>query len=616
MCGIVGYIGSRDAYPILIEGLKRLEYRGYDSAGVALINDGGAMNIYKEKGKVSNLEALASQRDTSGHIGIAHTRWATHGEPSAVNAHPHVSQNGRLALVHNGIIENYASLKEYLAGKGYTFKSSTDTEVLVQLIQFMQDEYGKDLEGAVVMALRRVIGAYAIAVIDNEHPDKIVAAKKSSPLAIGVGEGDKEFFIASDALPIVPYTNQMVYLNDNEVALLRVGHKIEIRNLDNKEISHDVKEVDINLESLEKGGFDHFMLKEIYDQPRCMADCMRGRLLPGEKRIVLSTLNLHRDELVNAQRFIIVACGTSWHAGLIGKQLIEQWAKVPVEVEYASEFRYRNPVIMPGDVVIAISQSGETADTLAAFQLAKENNALCFGIVNAVGSSIARASDTGIYIHVGPEIGVASTKAFTGQVTVLTLFALALGHERGTITQEEYETTITELGEIPEKIKAVLKDDGKIKEIARALTYAENALYMGRGFNYPVALEGALKLKEISYIHAEGYPAAEMKHGPIALIDEDMPVVFVATHHQLYKKILSNIEEVKARNGRIIAIVTEGDEAVSKIAEAAIAVPPTLATLAPLLSVIPLQLIAYHVAVEKGLNVDQPRNLAKSVTVE
>ena len=615
MCGIVGYIGARDAYPILIEGLKRLEYRGYDSAGVALINGDGAMNIYKEKGKVSNLEAIASQRDTSGHIGIAHTRWATHGEPSAINAHPHVSQNGRLALVHNGIIENYASLKEYLAGKGYTFKSSTDTEVLVQLVQFMQDEYGKDLEGAVVMALRRVIGAYAIAVIDNECPDKIVVAKKSSPLAIGIGEGDKEFFIASDALPIVPYTNQMVYLNDNEVALLRVGHKIEIRNLDNKEISHDIKEVDINLESLEKGGFDHFMLKEIYDQPRCMADCMRGRLLLKEKKVVLSTLNLHRDELVNAQRFIIVACGTSWHAGLIGKQLIEQWAKVPVEVEYASEFRYRNPVILPGDVVIAISQSGETADTLAAFRLAKENNALCFGIVNAVGSSIARASDTGIYIHVGPEIGVASTKAFTGQVTVLTLFALALAHERGTITQKEYEDTIAELARIPDKIKAVLNGDDKIKEIARALTYAENALYMGRGFNYPVALEGALKLKEISYIHAEGYPAAEMKHGPIALIDEDMPVIFVATHHQLYKKILSNIEEVKARNGRIIAVVTDGDEAVSKLAEATIAVPPTLATLAPLLSVIPLQLIAYHVAVEKGLNVDQPRNLAKSVTV-
>ena len=616
MCGIVGYIGNKDAYPILIEGLKRLEYRGYDSAGVALINGEGTMNIYKEKGKVSNLEAIASQRDTSGTMGIAHTRWATHGEPSAVNAHPHVSQNGRLALVHNGIIENYASLKEYLTGKGYTFKSCTDTEVLVQLIQFMQDEYGKDLEGAVIMALRRVVGAYAIAVIDNDCPDKIVVAKKSSPLVIGIGERNKEFFIASDALPIAPYTNHMVYLNDNEVALLRPDHDIEIRNLDNKEISHEVKEVDVNLEALEKGGFDHFMLKEIYDQPRCMADCMRGRLLLKEKRIVLSTLNLHRDELINAKRFIIVACGTSWHAGLIGKQLIEQWAKVPVEVEYASEFRYRNPVIQPNDVAIAISQSGETADTLAAFQLAKENNALCFGIVNVVGSSIARASDTGIYIHVGPEIGVASTKAFTGQVTVLTLFALALAHERNTITQEEYENTIEELGKIPDKIKAVLGNNAKIKEIARALTYAENALYMGRGFNYPVALEGALKLKEISYIHAEGYPAAEMKHGPIALIDEDMPVIFVATHHQLYKKILSNIEEVKARNGRIVAVVTEGDEAVSNIAEASIEVPPTLASLAPLLSVIPLQLIAYHVAVEKGLNVDQPRNLAKSVTVE
>ena len=616
MCGIVGYIGSREAYPILINGLKRLEYRGYDSAGVALINPEGQLNVYKEKGKVSNLEAIAEQRDTSGCIGIAHTRWATHGEPSAVNAHPHVSQSGRLALVHNGIIENYASLKEYLKGKGYTFKSSTDTEVLVQLIEFMQHEYGKDLEGAVVMALRRVVGAYAIAVIDNDCPDKIVVARKSSPVVIGVGEDNKEFFIASDAVPIVAYTKQMVYLNDNEVALLKTGKKIEIRNLDNQEITHDVKEVDIDLESLEKGGFDHFMLKEIYDQPRCIADCMRGRLLLKEKRVVLSALNLHRDELVSSQRFIIVACGTSWHAGLIGKQLIEQWAKVPVEVEYASEFRYRNPVILPGDVVIAISQSGETADTLAAFQLAKENNALCFGIVNVVGSSIARASDTGIYIHVGPEIGVASTKAFTGQVTVLTLFALALAHEKGTITQQEYEDTIAELANIPDKIKAVLAKDDEIKEIARALTYAENALYMGRGFNYPVALEGALKLKEISYIHAEGYPAAEMKHGPIALIDEDMPVLFVATHHQLYKKILSNIEEVKARNGRIISVVTEGDKAVSGISEATVEVPPTLAPLAPLLSVIPLQLIAYHVAVEKGLNVDQPRNLAKSVTVE
>lgn len=616
MCGIVGYIGFRDAYPVLIQGLKRLEYRGYDSTGVALINDKGAMNVYKEKGKVSNLEAIASQRDTTGKIGIAHTRWATHGEPSAVNAHPHVSQSGRLALVHNGIIENYSSLKALLAKEGYTFKSSTDTEVLVQLIEYMQKKYDKSLENATIMALRMVVGAYSIAVIDRDHPDKIVVARKSSPLVIGIGADHKEFFIASDALPIVQYTKQMVYLNDNEVALLKIGKKIEINNLNYEDITPEVKEVNISLESLEKGGFEHFMLKEIYDQPRCIADCMRGRLLLNEKRIVLSTMNLHRERLLKAQRFIIVACGTSWHAGLIGKQLIEQWANVPVEVEYASEFRYRNPVILPDDVVITISQSGETADTLAAFQLAKENNAMCFGIVNVVGSSIARASDTGIYIHVGPEIGVASTKAFTGQVTVLTLFALALGHERGTISQEEYEKTIEELGNIPEKIKSVLAKNDEIKDIARSLTYAENALYMGRGFNYPVALEGALKLKEISYIHAEGYPAAEMKHGPIALIDENMPVLFVATHHQLYKKIISNIEEVKARNGRILAVVTEGDEAVKKIAEATIEVPPTLAPLAPLLSVIPLQLIAYHVAVEKGLNVDQPRNLAKSVTVE
>lgn len=616
MCGIVGYIGFRDAYPILIQGLKRLEYRGYDSAGVALINNEGVMNVYKEKGKVSNLEALTSQRDISGQIGIAHTRWATHGEPSAINAHPHVSQSGRLALVHNGIIENYSNLKILLEKEGYTFKSSTDTEVLVQLIEYMQKKYDKSLENATIMALRMVVGAYAIAVIDKNCPDKIVVARKSSPLVIGIGADHKEFFIASDALPIVEYTKQMVYLNDNEVALLKIGKKIEINNLNYEDITPEVKEVNISLESLEKGGFEHFMLKEIYDQPRCMADCMRGRLLLNEKRIVLSTINMHRERLMKAERFIIVACGTSWHAGLIGKQLIEQWANIPVEVEYASEFRYRNPVISLDDVVIAISQSGETADTLAAFQLAKENKAMCFGIVNVVGSSIARASDTGIYIHVGPEIGVASTKAFTGQVTVLTLFALALGHERGTISKEEYESTIEELGNIPEKIKSVLAKDEEIKDIARSLTYAENALYMGRGFNYPVALEGALKLKEISYIHAEGYPAAEMKHGPIALIDENMPVVFVATHHQLYKKIISNIEEVKARNGRIIAVVTEGDEAVKEIAEATIEVPSTLASLAPLLSAIPLQLIAYHVAVEKGLNVDQPRNLAKSVTVE
>lgn len=616
MCGIVGYIGYRDAYPILIKGLHRLEYRGYDSAGVALLAGDHKMNIYKSKGKVSNLEESAASKDISGHIGIAHTRWATHGEPSTLNAHPHVSQNGRLALVHNGIIENYSNLKTFLEGKGFTFKSSTDTEVLVQLIQFIQDEYGKDLEGAVVSALRRVTGAYAIAVVDKENPDKIVVARKSSPLVVGIGEDHKEFFLASDALPIVEYTKQMVYLNDGEVALLKVGQKMEIHTLDNEDVDPKIKEVDVNLDTLEKGGYEHFMLKEIYDQPRCISDCIRGRLLADEKKIVLSAINQHRDRLLRASRFIIVACGTSWHAGLIGKQMIEQWAKIPVDVEYASEFRYRKPVIQPGDVVIAISQSGETADTLAAFELAKERGALCFGIVNVVGSSIARASDTGIYTHVGPEIGVASTKAFTGQVMVLTLFALALGHELGSISQMEFEKYVTELALIPEKMKKVLEQDALTKDISRTLTYARNALYMGRGFNYPVALEGALKLKEISYIHAEGYPAAEMKHGPIALVDENMPVVFVATHHQLYKKILSNIQEVKARNGRIIAIVTEGDEAVKNIAEATIKIPATLPVVAPLLSVLPLQLIAYHVAVFKGLNVDQPRNLAKSVTVE
>ena len=616
MCGIVGYIGYRDAYPILIKGLHRLEYRGYDSAGVALLAGDHKMNIYKSKGKVSNLEESAASKDISGHIGIAHTRWATHGEPSTLNAHPHVSQNGRLALVHNGIIENYSNLKTFLEGKGFTFKSSTDTEVLVQLIQFIQDEYGRDLEGAVVSALRRVTGAYAIAVVDKENPDKIVVARKSSPLVVGIGEDHKEFFLASDALPIVEYTKQMVYLNDGEVALLKVGQKMEIHTLDNEDVDPKIKEVDVNLDTLEKGGYEHFMLKEIYDQPRCISDCIRGRLLADEKKIVLSAINQHRDRLLRASRFIIVACGTSWHAGMIGKQMIEQWAKIPVDVEYASEFRYRKPVIQPGDVVIAISQSGETADTLAAFELAKERGALCFGIVNVVGSSIARASDTGIYTHVGPEIGVASTKAFTGQVMVLTLFALALGHELGSISQMEFEKYVTELSLIPEKMKKVLEQDALTKDISRTLTYARDALYMGRGFNYPVALEGALKLKEISYIHAEGYPAAEMKHGPIALVDENMPVVFVATHHQLYKKILSNIQEVKARNGRIIAIVTEGDEAVKNIAEATIEIPATLPVVAPLLSVLPLQRIAYHVAVFKGLNVDQPRNLAKSVTVE
>lgn len=616
MCGIVGYIGYREAYPILIKGLKRLEYRGYDSAGVAIINKEEELNVIKEKGKVSNLEAMAAGRDTSGSIGIAHTRWATHGEPSAANAHPHSSQSGRLVLVHNGIIENYSNIKEYLKGEGFTFCSSTDTEVLVQLIEHIQNMLGKDLEGAVITALQRVTGAYAIAVMDRQNPEKIVVARKSSPLVIGIGEENKEFFLASDALPIVEYTKQMVYLNDNEVALLRVGKDIEVRNLDNDDVNPVIKEVDINLENLEKGGYDHFMLKEIYDQPRCIADCMRGRLLQNEHNIVLSAIRQHRKKLLRTQRFIIIACGTSWHAGLIGKQLIEQWCGIPVDVEYASEFRYRNPVILPNDVVIAISQSGETADTLAAFELAKEHGALCFGIVNSVGSSIARASDTGIYIHVGPEIGVASTKAFTGQVSVLTLFALTLGHELGAVSQQDYEAHIDELAEIPGKIERILEHNEEIKSISRTLTFARNALYMGRGFNYPVALEGALKLKEISYIHAEGYPAAEMKHGPIALVDKDMPVIFVAPNHQLYKKIISNIQEVKARNGMIIAIVTEGDETVKDIAEYTIEIPATLPALTPLLTVIPLQLMAYHVAVEKGLNVDQPRNLAKSVTVE
>lgn len=616
MCGIVGYIGYREAYPILIKGLKRLEYRGYDSAGVAIINKEDELSVIKEKGKVSNLEAMAAGRDTSGSIGIAHTRWATHGEPSAANAHPHSSQSGRLVLVHNGIIENYSNIKEYLKGEGFTFCSSTDTEVLVQLIEHIQNMLGKDLEGAVITALKRVTGAYAIAVMDRQNPEKIVVARKSSPLVIGIGEENKEFFLASDALPIVEYTKQMVYLNDNEVALLRVGKDIEVRNLDNDDVNPVIKEVDINLENLEKGGYDHFMLKEIYDQPRCIADCMRGRLLQNEHNIVLSAIRQHRKRLLRTQRFIIIACGTSWHAGLIGKQLIEQWCGIPVDVEYASEFRYRNPVILPNDVVIAISQSGETADTLAAFELAKEHGALCFGIVNSVGSSIARASDTGIYIHVGPEIGVASTKAFTGQVSVLTLFALTLGHELGAVSQQDYEAHIDELAEIPGKIERILEHNEEIKSISRTLTFARNALYMGRGFNYPVALEGALKLKEISYIHAEGYPAAEMKHGPIALVDEDMPVIFVAPNHQLYKKIISNIQEVKARNGMIIAIVTEGDETVKDIAEYTIEIPATLPALTPLLTVIPLQLMAYHVAVEKGLNVDQPRNLAKSVTVE
>ena len=621
MCGIVGYIGQSDAYPVLIEGLKKLEYRGYDSAGVALISNQDKLNVYKTKGKVSNLEAMSADKDCSGHIGIAHTRWATHGEPSATNAHPHTSMSGDLALVHNGIIENYQVLREQLQEKGYVFKSTTDTEVLVQLIDYYYQQNGKDLVSAVCQALNDAIGAYAIAVIEKNKPNHVVAARQSSPLVVGVGKDNKDFYIASDATPIVEFTDKVVYLEDGQIADIHVGEELNIINLDHASCSYDIKTVDLDISKLSKGGFDHFMLKEIYDQPNCLRDCMSGRLFadkehPENNHIVLSALREYRERLVNTKHIIIVACGTSWHAGLIGKQLIEKMCRKRVEVAYASEFRYGDPVIEPEDVVIAISQSGETADTLAAVKLAKEKGALIFGIVNGVGSSIARETNTGIYIHVGPEIGVASTKAFTGQVTVLTLLALALGHEQGTLDDTTYHRLIGELADIPQKMEVVLKQAPMIKDIARMFTYAHNFIYLGRGINYPVALEGALKLKEISYIHAEGYPAAEMKHGPIALVDQDMPIVFIATHHQLYEKIISNMQEVKSRNGRILAVVTEGDKQVRTLADNTIEVPATSNALVALLTVVPLQLLAYYVAVDKGLNVDMPRNLAKSVTVE
>ena len=621
MCGIVGYIGQSDAYPVLIEGLKKLEYRGYDSAGVALIGNQDKLNVYKTKGKVSNLEAMAADKDCSGHIGIAHTRWATHGEPSATNAHPHTSMSGDLALVHNGIIENYQVLREQLQDKGYVFKSTTDTEVLVQLIDYYYQQNGKDLVSAVCQALNDAIGAYAIAVIEKNKPNHVVAARQSSPLVVGVGKDNKDFYIASDATPIVEFTDKVVYLEDGQIADIHVGEELNIINLDHASCSYDIKTVDLDISKLSKGVFDHFMLKEIYDQPNCLRDCMSGRLFadkehPENNHIVLSALREYREQLVNAKHIIIVACGTSWHAGLIGKQLIEKMCRKRVEVAYASEFRYGDPVIEPEDVVIAISQSGETADTLAAVKLAKEKGALIFGIVNGVGSSIARETNTGIYIHVGPEIGVASTKAFTGQVTVLTLLALALGHEQGTLDDTIYQQLIGELADIPNKMEVVLKQAPMIKDVSRMFTYAHNFLYLGRGINYPVALEGALKLKEISYIHAEGYPAAEMKHGPIALVDQDMPIVFIATHHKLYEKIISNMQEVKSRNGRILAVVTEGDKQVKALADNIIEVPATSNALVALLTVVPLQLLAYYVAVDKGLNVDMPRNLAKSVTVE
>ena len=614
MCGIVGYIGKRDAYPVLIKGLKRLEYRGYDSAGVALIDKKRRLNVYKTKGKVSDLEAFVSQKDVSGTIGIAHTRWATHGEPCQANAHPHFSSSENLALIHNGIIENYATLKEKLQKKGFIFKSSTDTEVLVQLIEFFQLSNHLDLLTAVQLALHEVIGAYAIAVLDKNNPDEIIAARKSSPLVVGIGKD--EFFLASDATPIVEYTDKVVYLQDGEIAVIRRDKTLEVVNLDNVLQNPEVRTVEMNLGQLEKGGYPHFMLKEIFEQPDCINDCMRGRINADGDKVVLSAVIDHKERLLKARRFVIVACGTSWHAGLIGKQLIESFCRIPVEVEYASEFRYRDPVIHEDDVVIAISQSGETADTLAAIELAKEKGAFIYGICNAVGSSIPRITDTGSYIHVGPEIGVASTKAFTGQVTVLTMLALTLAKEKGSMADEKYLEVIRELTVIPAKIKKILISNPKIAELSRIFTYAHNFLYLGRGYSFPVALEGALKLKEISYIHAEGYPAAEMKHGPIALIDAEMPVVVVATHNAMYEKIMSNIQEIKARKGKVIALVTEGDTVIGKLADDCIELPETLECLEPLIATVPLQLLAYHVAICKGKNVDQPRNLAKSVTVE
>lgn len=614
MCGIVGYIGKRKAYPILIKGLHRLEYRGYDSAGVALINEQGQLNVYKAKGKVSELEAFCATKDIDGTIGIAHTRWATHGEPNTTNAHPHYSESERLAIIHNGIIENYAVLKAGLMEQGYTFKSDTDTEVLVQLVEYTQINRHVDLKTAVQLALQQVVGAYAIAILDKTHPDTLIAARKGSPLVVGIGED--EYFLASDATPIVEYTDQVIYVEDEEIVALRLGEKVDITTINNVTKTPEIKRLELSLSQLEKGGYPHFMLKEIFEQPRTLTDSMRGRVNVRQDNIALSGFIDNKDRFLNAKRIIITACGTSWHAGLIAMYAIEEFAQIPVEVEYSSEFRYRRPVINKDDVVIAISQSGETADTLAAIQLAKSKGAFIFSICNVVGASIPRVSDSGCYTHVGPEIGVASTKAFTAQVTALTMLALCIGREKGTIDKEKFVSIVRELGQIPAKIERVLGEDKRISDFAKIFSYAQNFIYLGRGYNFPVALEGALKLKEISYIHAEGYPAAEMKHGPIALISQEMPVVVVAPRCGTYEKVVSNIQEIKARKGRVIAVVTEGDELVRKIADYCIEVPATEECLTPLLTVIPLQLLAYHIAVVKGCDVDQPRNLAKSVTVE
>ena len=614
MCGIVAYLGTEDAYPILIKGLKRLEYRGYDSAGVALLNS-GTFNLYKCKGRVSDLEAHVGTQTQTGNVGIGHTRWATHGPPNDVNAHPHLSGDGRIALIHNGIIENYSTLKEELINRGHKFESDTDTEVLAHLIEEVRQNTGLDLFEAVRLSLNEVIGAYALVIIDKENPERMIAAKKSSPLVIGIGENG-DFYIGSDATPIIEYTKNVVYLEDDELALISRTEGLKIVTTSNHEKIPYIQELEMQLEAIEKGGYDSFMLKEIYEQPRSIRDCFRGRMDLTKGMIRLSGIENFEEKWVNARRIIILGCGTSWHAGLVGEYLFEELARIPVEVEYASEFRYRNPIIREDDIVIAISQSGETADTLAAVKLAREAGAHIFGVCNVVGSSISRATHSGCYTHAGPEIGVASTKAFTAQVTVLTLMALTVAEKRGTISPQRLHRLIAEINSIPDKIEQSLAANKQIEFISDIYKNSRNALYLGRGFTFPVALEGALKLKEISYIHAEGYPAAEMKHGPIALIDEEMPVFVIATQGHSYEKVVSNIEEVKARKGKIIAIVTAGDTQVRKLADHVVEIPKSDDILAPLLTVVPLQLLSYHVAVMRGCNVDQPRNLAKSVTVE
>lgn len=612
MCGIVGYTGPREAYPVILKGLKRLEYRGYDSAGVALMNN-GQLKVYKKKGKVAELEESTMGKDTHAHIGIGHTRWATHGEPSDRNAHPHQSQSGELAMIHNGIIENYTQIKHELINKGYTFKSDTDTEVLLNFIEDIKKNNSCSLEEALRIALKRVVGAYCILLISNDDPDTIIAARKGSPLVIGIGKG--EHFLASDASPIIEYTKEVVYVNDYEIAIVRPDELI-LKNLGNEKQTPFITKLDMELAAIEKGGYDHFMLKEIHEQPATIFDCLRGRLLPQSGQIIMSGVDNHIEALKNAQRILIVACGTSWHAGLIAEYQIEELCRIPVEVEYASEFRYRNPVVHKGDVIIAISQSGETADTLVALESAKQKGAFIFGVVNAVGSSIARLSDAGAYTHAGPEIGVASTKAFTGQLAVLAMMALKIGYAKGTIDKTRYLHLMQELQAVPEKVKEILADTSNIKRIAEKYKDATDFLFLGRGYNFPVALEGALKLKEISYIHAEGYPAAEMKHGPIALVDEHLPVVFVATKDSYYEKIVSNVQEIKARKGKVIAVATANDEIIPGMADDVMFVPDADEVIAPLLSTVPLQLLSYYVGLAKGLDVDKPRNLAKSVTVE